>query len=105
MDWQMATLIPRSVAGRFAFAGSGSPGANDLIPTGKVETRRCFSRCPFSVAASMSGPPEREGEILPRALARPQPPPRPSPTSDPAPGTLRALPEDPMPANDHATLV
>ena len=31
-------------AGRFAFAGIGSPGASERTPTGKVATRRCFSR-------------------------------------------------------------
>src|SRR5512143_218846 len=99
----MATLIPRSFAGRFALAGSGAPGANDAMATGNVETRRCFSRWPFSVAASIGEPPG--ARVLDDAPRRRAPATTPPHTSGPPPGTLRALPGAPMPATDPAPLV
>src|SRR5512143_3861423 len=53
MAWQIATFTPRCFKGIFTLSGSGSPGFSDLIPRGKVLTLRCFSRCWFSVAASI----------------------------------------------------
>src|SRR5512145_2759452 len=56
MAWQIAVLTPRCFEGIFTLSGSGSPGLYDLIPSGNVLTLKCLSRCPFSVAASISPP-------------------------------------------------
>src|SRR5690349_24344515 len=52
----MVIWTPSCAFGRRALSGTASPGASVRRPTGKVATRRCFSRWPARVEASTGAP-------------------------------------------------
>src|SRR5690242_15000611 len=62
MVWQMVIWTPSCAFGRRTLSGTASPGASVRRPTGKVATRRCFSRWPARVEAS-TGAPSSGGEL------------------------------------------